>query len=64
MLYDPVIKVLESDELTASCDYYKTTYSVDGEFERLGSAWMQGGYTFHRLMGDYPAMQLDIVRIS
>ena len=38
-------------------------YSVDGEFECLGSALMQGGYTFPRLMGDYPALQLDIIRI-
>ena len=38
-------------------------YSVDGEFEVLGSALMMGGYTFPRLTGDYPAMQLDIVRI-
>ena len=39
------------------------TYSVNGEFEVLGSALMKGGYTFQRLIGDYPAMQLDIVRI-
>ena len=42
----------------------EATYSVDGEFECLGSALMQGGYTFPRLMGDYPAMQLDIVQIE
>ena len=39
-------------------------YSVNGEFECLGSALMQGGYTFPRLMGDYPAMQLDIVQVK
>ncbi len=39
------------------------TYSVNGEFEVLGSALMKGGYTFPRLIGDYPAMQLDIVRV-
>ena len=39
-------------------------YSVNGEFEVLGSALMQGGYTFPRLTGDYPAMQLDIVKIG
>ena len=39
------------------------TYSVGGEFEVLGSALMKGGYTFPRLIGDYPAMQLDIVRV-
>ena len=39
-------------------------YSVNGEFECLGSALMHGGYTFPRLMGDYPAMQLDIVQIG
>lgn len=38
--------------------------SVGGEFECLGSALMQGGYTFPRLMGDYPALQLDIVQIK
>ena len=41
----------------------EATYSVDGEFECLGSALMQGGYTFPRLMGDYPALQLDITRV-
>ena len=39
-------------------------YSVNGEFECQGSALMRGGYTFPRLMGDYPAMQLDIVMID
>ena len=38
-------------------------YSVNGEFECPGSALMKGGYTFPRLTGDYPAMQLDIIRI-
>ncbi len=37
-------------------------YSVNGEFECLGSALMGGGYTFPRLTGDYPAMQLDIIK--
>ena len=41
-----------------------TMYSVNGEFEALGSALMHGGYTFPRLMGDYPAMQIDIIRID
>ena len=40
------------------------TYSVNGEFEVLGSALMRGGYTFPRLTGDYPAMQLDITKID
>ena len=40
-----------------------SVYSVNGEFECLGSALMQGGYTFPRLTGDYPAMQLDIIKI-
>jgi alpha-galactosidase len=39
-------------------------YSVNGEFEVLGSALMHGGYTFPQLIGDYPAMQLDILRIK
>ena len=39
-------------------------YSVNGEFNCLGSALMRGGYTFPRLMGDYPALQLDIVQIE
>ena len=38
-------------------------YSVNGEFKVLGSALMRGGYTFPRLTGDYPAMQLDIIRV-
>ena len=38
-------------------------YSVNGEFKVLGSALMRGGYTFPRLTGDYPAMQLDIIRL-
>ena len=42
----------------------EAAYSVDGEFECLGSALMQGGYTFPRLMGDYPALQLNIVQID
>ena len=29
----------------------------------LDSALMKGGYTFPRLTGDYPAMQLDIIRV-
>ncbi|MBR1483183.1 MAG: alpha-galactosidase, partial [Ruminococcus sp.] len=39
-------------------------YSVGGEFECSGSALMRGGYTFPRLIGDYPAKQLDILRIK
>ena len=39
-------------------------YSVGAEFEASGAALMQGGYTFPQLLGDYPAMQADIVRIS
>ena len=39
-------------------------YSVNGEYEVLGSALMHGGYTFPQLIGDYPAMQLDILRIK
>ena len=39
-------------------------YSVNGEFEALGSALMRGGYTFPRLTGDYPAMQLDIIKVD
>ena len=38
-------------------------YSVNGEFKALGAALMRGGYTFPRLTGDYPAMQLDIIRV-
>ena len=38
-------------------------YSVNGEFKALGAALMRGGYTFPRLTGDYPAMQLDIIRL-
>jgi alpha-galactosidase len=40
------------------------TYSVNGEFTCLGLALMRSGYTFPRLMGDYPAMQLDIIRVE
>ena len=39
-------------------------YSVNGEFECLGAALMHGGYTFPRLTGDYPSMQLDIVKVK
>ena len=39
-------------------------YSVNGEFECLGSALMKGGYTFPRIMGNYPALQFDILRIG
>ena len=39
-------------------------YSVGGEFECRGAALMSGGYTFPRLTGDYPAVQLDIIRIK
>lgn len=39
-------------------------YSVGDEFEVSGAALMQGGYTFSQLLGDYPAVQADIVRIS
>ena len=39
-------------------------YSVGGEFECLGSALMENGYTFMQLLGDYPALQLDICRVK
>ena len=39
-------------------------YSVSGEFECLGSSLMSAGYTFPQLMGDYPCMQVDIIRIK
>lgn len=42
----------------------EAVYSVDGEFECRGAALMSGGYTFKRLTGDYPAKQLDIIRIK
>ena len=38
-------------------------YSVGGEFECRGRTLMQNGYTFPQLTGDYPAQQLDIIRI-
>ena len=38
-------------------------YSVGGEFECRGSTLMRNGYTFPQLIGDYPARQLDIIRI-
>jgi alpha-galactosidase len=42
----------------------QTVYSVNGEFECLGSSLMNSGYTFPQLTGDYPAMQLDIVKVK
>ena len=39
-------------------------YRINDEFECTGSALMIGGYTFPRLTGDYPAMQVDIIRID
>jgi alpha-galactosidase len=39
-------------------------YRINDEFECNGSALMIGGYTFPRLTGDYPAMQVDIIRID
>ena len=39
-------------------------YSVNGEFECLGKALMNSGYTFPRLMGDYPSMMIDIIKIK
>ena len=39
-------------------------YSVGGEFECLGSALMENGYTFVCLTGDYPAVQMDICRVK
>ena len=42
----------------------EAVYAVDGEFECRGAALMSGGYTFKRLTGDYPAKQLDIIRIK
>ena len=41
-----------------------TVYSVNGEFECLGSSLMNSGYTFPRLEGDYPCMQVDIIKIK
>ena len=38
-------------------------YSVGGELECRGRTLMQNGYTFPQLTGDYPAQQLDIIRI-
>ena len=38
-------------------------YSVGGEFECLGKTLMLNGYTFPQLTGDYPARQVDIIRI-
>lgn len=37
-------------------------YSVGGEFECSGLTLMRGGYTFPRLSGDYPSLQIDIIR--
>ena len=31
--------------------------------EILGAALMNSGYTFPRLTGDYPSMQLDIIKV-
>ena len=42
----------------------KGLYSVNGEFMCLGSSLMNSGYTFPRLTGDYPALQLDIIRVK
>ncbi|MBQ9515159.1 MAG: alpha-galactosidase [Ruminococcus sp.] len=39
-------------------------YSVNGEFECTGSALMNAGYTFPQLTGDYPALQLDIIKVK
>ena len=40
-------------------------YSINGgEFECSGYALMNAGYTFPQLLGDYPSMQIDIVRIK
>ena len=41
-----------------------TMYSVNGEFKCLGSSLMNSGYTFPRLMGDYPCIQVDIKKID
>ena len=41
-----------------------TVYSVNGEFECTGSALMNAGYTFPQLIGDYPALQLDIIKVK
>jgi alpha-galactosidase len=38
-------------------------YEVNGEFECLGWALMNGGYTFPQLIGDYPSMQLRLTKI-
>jgi alpha-galactosidase len=38
-------------------------YSVGGEFECKGKTLMQNGYTFTQITGDYPARQIDIIRI-
>ena len=42
----------------------EAVYSADGEFECTGSALMENGYTFMQLTGDYPALQLDILKIK
>jgi alpha-galactosidase len=39
-------------------------YRVNGEIECPGSALMNVGYTFERLMGDYPSGQIDIIKIK
>ena len=40
-----------------------SVYSVGGEFECRGKTLMQNGYTFTQLTGDYPARQIDVIRI-
>ena len=42
----------------------QAVYSVNGEFECLGSSLMSAGYTFPQLTGDYPCMQVDIIQIK
>lgn len=37
-------------------------YSVGGEFECDGLSLMKGGYTFPRISGDYPSIQIDIIK--
>lgn len=42
----------------------RAVYSVNGEFECLGSSLMNSGYTFPQLTGDFPSLQLDIIRVK
>ena len=39
-------------------------YRIDGGLECKGAALMNAGYTFPQMTGDYPAIQMDIIRIN